>query len=136
VFGLLSQANKYLSDMAPWKLRTEDPQRMASVLHVALQVVDDAKTLLTPFLPSSSSKVHALLGGIGEWAAMPDLVEVDEQTAVGSPSYSVLTGDYDTGVRWQSTPLEVGRPIAPPTPIFTKLDPSIVDEELARLAPE
>jgi len=136
VFGLLAQANKYLSDMAPWKLRTEDPERMASVLHVALQVVDDAKTLLTPFLPSSSSKVHALLGGTGEWAAMPDLVEVDEQTAVGSPSYSVLTGDYDTGARWQSTPLEVGRPISPPTPIFTKLDPSIVDEELARLAPE
>jgi methionyl-tRNA synthetase len=135
VFGLLSQANKYLSDMAPWKLRTEDPERMASVLHVALQVVDDAKTLLTPFLPSSSSKVHALLGGTGEWAAMPDLVEVDEETAVGSPSYSVLTGDYDTGVRWQSTPLDVGRPISPPTPIFTKLDPSIVDEELARLAP-
>ena len=135
VFGLVSQANKYLSDMAPWKLRTEDPERMASVLHVALQVVDDAKTLLTPFLPSSSSKVHALLGGTGEWAAMPDLVEVDEQTAAGSPSYSVLTGDYETGARWQSTPLEAGRPIAPPTPIFTKLDPSIVDEELARLAP-
>jgi methionyl-tRNA synthetase len=135
VFGLLSQANKYLSDMAPWKLRTEDPERMASVLHVALQVVDDAKTLLTPFLPSSSSKVHGLLGGTGEWAAMPDLVEVDEETAVGSPSYSVLTGDYETGARWQSTPLEVGRPISPPTPIFTKLDPSIVDEELARLAP-
>ena len=35
------------------------PTRMASVLHVALQVVDDVKTLLTPFLPSSSSKVHA-----------------------------------------------------------------------------
>jgi methionyl-tRNA synthetase len=135
VFGLVSQANKYLSDMAPWKLRTEDPERMASVLHVALQVVDDAKTLLTPFLPSSSSKVHALLGGTGEWAAMPDLVEVDEETAAGSPSYSVLTGDYETGARWQSTPLEAGRPIAPPTPIFTKLDPSIVDEELARLAP-
>jgi methionyl-tRNA synthetase len=106
---------------------------MASVLHVALQVVDDAKTLLTPFLPSSSSKVHAMLHGEQRWAAMPDLVEVDEETAVGSPSYSVLTGDYDTGARWQSTPIEVGRPLAPPTPVFTKLDPSVVDEELARL---
>jgi methionyl-tRNA synthetase len=64
---------------------------------------------------------------------MPELVEIDEQTAPGSPSYSVLCGDYDTGARWESTPLEVGRPIAPPTPVFTKLDPSIVDEELARL---
>jgi methionyl-tRNA synthetase len=136
VFGVVAQANKYLSDMAPWKLRTEDPVRMASVLHVALQVVDDCKTLLTPFLPSSSSKVHAQLGGTGKWAAMPDLVDVHEETAAGSPSYSVLTGDYDTGARWESTPLEVGRPIVAPTPVFTKLEPSIVDDELARLADE
>jgi methionyl-tRNA synthetase len=131
--NVVSSANKYLSDMEPWKLKNSDPERMASVLHVALQVVDDAKTLLTPFLPSSSSKVHAMLHGEQRWAAMPDLVEVDEETAVGSPSYSVLTGDYDTGARWQSTPIEVGRPLAPPTPVFTKLDPSVVDEELARL---
>jgi methionyl-tRNA synthetase len=134
--AVVGAANKYLSDMEPWKLRSTDPDRMASVLHVALQVVSDAKTLLTPFLPSSSSKVHALLGGTGQWAAMPELVEVDEKTAAGSPSYSVLTGDYDTGARWESTPIQVGHPLAPPTPIFTKLDPSVVDEELARLAAE
>jgi methionyl-tRNA synthetase len=132
--AVVGAANKYLSDMAPWKLRSEDPDRMATVLHVALQVVDDCKTLLTPFLPSSSSKVHAQLSGTGAWAAMPDLVEVDEPTAAGSPSYHVLSGDYDTGARWQSIPIEAGRPIAPPTPVFTKLDPSVVDEELARLA--
>jgi methionyl-tRNA synthetase len=132
--SVVAAANKYLSDMEPWKLRTTDPDRMASVLHVALQVVDDVKTLLTPFLPSSSSRVHAALGGTGRWAAMPDLVEVDEATAPGSPGYYVLTGDYDTGARWESTPIAAGRPIAAPTPIFTKLDPSIVDEELARLA--
>ena len=28
----------------------------------------------------------------------------------------------------------VGTPVAKPTPVFTKLDPSVVDEELARLA--
>ena len=27
----------------------------------------------------------------------------------------------------------VGTPVAKPTPVFTKLDPSVVDEELARL---
>jgi len=133
VMSVVGAANKYLSDMEPWKLRTADPARMASVLHVALQVVDDAKTMLTPFLPSSSTRVHAMLRGSDRWAAMPELVELDEETAVGSPSYSVLRGDYDTGARWESVPLEVGRPIAPPTPVFTKLDPSVVDEELRRL---
>jgi methionyl-tRNA synthetase len=133
---VVGEANKYLSETAPWKLRTEDPDRMATVLHVALQAVDDCKTLLTPFLPSSSSRVHALLGGTGTWAAMPDLVAGEDRIVAGEAadsSYSVLTGDYQTAARWESTPIEVGRPIAPPTPVFTKLDPSIVDEELARL---
>ena len=133
---VVGEANKYLSETAPWKLRTEDPDRMATVLHVALQAVDDCKTLLTPFLPSSSSRVHALLGGTGTWAGMPDLVAGEDRIVAGEAadsSYSVLTGDYQTAARWESTPIEVGRPIAPPTPVFTKLDPSIVDEELARL---
>jgi methionyl-tRNA synthetase len=135
---VVAEANKYLSDQAPWKLRdsaaAEDIARMHTILHVALQAVDDCKTLLTPFLPHSASRVHGLLGGSGDWAAMPQLVDVAEETAVGSPNYQVLTGDYDTGVRWESVPLAAGRPLAPPTPVFRKLDPSIVDEELARLA--
>jgi methionyl-tRNA synthetase len=134
VMRLVGEANKYLSDMEPWKLRSSSPDRMASVLHTALQVVDDVKTMLTPFLPGSSSAVHQALGGTGAWAAMPELVEVQEETAAGSPSYSVLTGDYQTQAKWQSVPLPVGRAIEAPTPVFTKLDPSIVDEELARLA--
>jgi methionyl-tRNA synthetase len=134
VMKLVGEANKYLSDTAPWKLKNADPDRMASVLHTTLQVVDDVKTLLTPFLPTTSQKVYEALGGTGSWAAMPELVQVDEPTAAGSPSYSVLTGDYRAQADWASRPIEVGRPLAAPTPIITKLDPSVVDEELARLA--
>jgi methionyl-tRNA synthetase len=136
VMSVVGAANKYLSDTEPWKLKNADPARMATVLHVALQAVTDINTMMTPFLPSSSAKVHTALGGTDRWAAMPDLVEVPEQTAPGSPSYSVLTGDYQTAATWASTPIEVGRQLEPPTPIFTKLDPSIVDEELARLTSE
>jgi methionyl-tRNA synthetase len=78
--------------------------------------------------------VFEALGGTGTWAAMPELIEVDEETAAGSPSYSVLSGDYQTQAKWESVPLPVGRTMDAPTPVFTKLDPSIVDEELARLA--
>ena len=38
---------------------------MGTVLHVALQVVSDCNTLLTPFLPHSAQQVHELLGGTG-----------------------------------------------------------------------
>jgi len=125
-----AEANKYMSDQAPWKLRESDPARMRSILYVVLQLVDDAKTLLTPFLPGSSEKVYRMLGGEGTWAGMPRIEEVDE----GGPSYPVITGDYDTAARWESRPIKPGTPLAPPAPLFTKLDPSIVDEELRRLA--
>ncbi|HEY2172426.1 MAG TPA: methionine--tRNA ligase [Mycobacteriales bacterium] len=130
VMRVVGDANKYLSDQAPWKLRTSDPARMESVLHVALQLVDDCKVMLTPFLPHSAQRVHELLGNTGRWTSSPELREVDEE---GGRRYSILTGDYDTEARWESTPIRPGTPLRPPTPVFTKLDPSIVDEELARL---
>jgi len=125
-----AEANKYLSDQAPWKLRETDPERMRTICHVALQLVDDAKTLLSPFLPRSSQRVYDMLGGTGEWSGMPRIDEVDEG---GGPSYPVITGDYDVAARWQHTPIRPGTPLQPPTPLFAKLPPSVVDEELARL---
>ena len=47
--------------------------------------------------------------------------------------YPVITGDYSGTPRWESRPVQVGTPVAKPTPVFTKLDPSVVDEELARM---
>jgi methionyl-tRNA synthetase len=126
----VGEANKYFSEQAPWKLRESDPERMRTVLHVALQLVDDAKTLLTPFLPRSSQQVHELLGGTGTWSDMPRVEEVDEE---GGPSYPVITGSYDGAARWGSVPLRAGTPLAAPKPLFTKLDTSVVAEELARL---
>jgi methionyl-tRNA synthetase len=125
----VAEANKYMSDQAPWKLRESDPERMRTVLHVVLQLVSDAKTLLTPFLPESSGKVYRMLGGAGEWSGTPRIEEVDED---GGPVYPVITGDYDTPARWESEPVKPGTPLSPPVPLFTKLDPSIVEEELAR----
>jgi methionyl-tRNA synthetase len=52
VMTVVAAANKYLSDTAPWKLK-EDPARQGTVLNTALQVIDDCKALLTPFLPHS-----------------------------------------------------------------------------------
>ena len=132
----VAETNKYISDQAPWKLK-EDPVRQGTVLFTALQAVRDLNTILTPFVPHAAQKVHETLGGTGVWSAMPEIQSVSEP---GNDDYNVLTGDYasayDNGVRWEPKPLVAGTPLAPPTPVFTKLDPSIADEELARLAGE
>ena len=72
---IVSLANKYLSDQEPWKLK-DDPARRDTVLHVALQVVSDCNTLLTPYLPHSAQAVFEALGNEGVWAAQPELREV------------------------------------------------------------
>jgi methionyl-tRNA synthetase len=128
----VSEANKYLSDQAPWKLRESDPERMATIVHVALQLVDDGKTLLTPFLPGSSQRVAEMLGAAGPWAGRPELRQVSQE---GGPDYPVITGDYAAGPRWASVPVRSGTPLAAPEPLFAKIDPKAAEEELARLAP-
>jgi methionyl-tRNA synthetase len=126
----IGEANKYFSEQAPWKLRESDPERMRTVLHVALQLVDDGKTLLTPFLPRSSQKVYEMLGGSGEWSGTP---RIDEVTEEGGAPYPVITGDYGVAARWEPAPIRPGTPLTAPTPLFAKLDPGLADEELARL---
>ncbi|QFZ16638.1 methionine--tRNA ligase [Saccharothrix syringae] len=121
---VVGAANRYLSDQEPWKLK-DDPERRDTVLHTALQVVQDANALLTPFLPHSAQKVHELLGGTGVWAAQPRVTEVADLD-VADREYPVLTGDYAAEqATWASTPIEVGRPLAKPTPLFAKLDPEL-----------
>ena len=134
---VVSAANKYLSDTAPWKLgdAVADQARRATILHTALQVVDDAKTLMTPFLPHSSQQVFTALGGDGVWAAQPEIRTVtdfaDDVEGVGAPpvrDYPVLTGDYaGEQAVWERRRLVVGRPLAKPSPLFAKLDPSLGD---------
>jgi methionyl-tRNA synthetase len=86
---VVGEANKYLSDQAPWNLK-DDPARRDSVLHVALQLVDDAKALLTPFLPESCDTVDRMLGGDRPWAGQPELREVEDLD--GGPGYPGADG--------------------------------------------
>jgi methionyl-tRNA synthetase len=105
---------------------------METVLHVAAQAVDDCNTLLAPFLPHTAQRVHEQLGREGRFTDRPDVREADDLD--GGDGYPVLMLDGDRGTaRWESMPVVPGTPITAPTPIFAKLDPSVVDDELLRL---
>ncbi|MBA0125473.1 methionine--tRNA ligase [Haloechinothrix sp. YIM 98757] len=123
---VVSAANKYISEQAPWKL-ADDQERRDTVLHTTLQVVSDANTLLTPFLPHAAQQVHELLGGTGVWAAQPELSEVDDLDTDGRVN-TIITGDYTTEqARWESVPIVVDRPLSKPKPLFGKLDPALAE---------
>ncbi|HEY0902693.1 MAG TPA: methionine--tRNA ligase [Marmoricola sp.] len=129
----VADVNRYVSDHEPWKLKGDDDrERLGTILHVVAQCVADLNLMLSPFLPFSANAVDTVFGGTGEVQPMPRMEEVDDLD--GGPGYPILTGDYGSVRPWKRHPVEVGRPVAKPTPIFTKLDPAIVDEELARLA--
>jgi methionyl-tRNA synthetase len=58
--------------------------------------------------------------------------EDDRRRPRRRPAYPVLTGDYAAErAHWGSTPIEVGRPLAKPSPIIAKLAP-----ELGETGPE
>ncbi|MDN5893147.1 MAG: methionine--tRNA ligase [Nocardioides sp.] len=128
----VAEVNKYVTDSEPWTLKSEDQrERLGTILHVLAQCVVDLNLILSPFLPFSANAIHAVFGGTGEVQPMPRIDEVDDLD--GGAGYPIITGDYTGARAWGRSPLQVGTPISKPTPVFTKLDTAVVDEELARL---
>jgi methionyl-tRNA synthetase len=130
---VVAEVNKYVSDTEPWKLAKDpaDRERLGTILFVVAQSVTDLNLILSPFLPFSANAVDRAFGGSGEIAPMPRVEEAEDLD--GGAAYPIITGDYSGAPTWQRHPLVVGTPVEKPTPVFTKLDPSVVDEELARL---
>ncbi|MEO1099138.1 MAG: methionine--tRNA ligase, partial [Bacteroidota bacterium] len=53
--------NKYLADTEPWKLIKTDPERVKTILNLALQVAANLSLLGEPFLPNTSVKLKSIL---------------------------------------------------------------------------
>ena len=103
--SLAHEANRYLDEKSPWKAIKEDRQAAANSLFAAICVISHLKTMLYPFLPFSSQKVHEFLGFEGK-------IE-----------------DYG----WQLHSPPPGQRLMEPQPLFTKLDEKVAEEETKRL---
>jgi methionyl-tRNA synthetase len=53
--------NKYLADSEPWKLFKTNPERVGTILNIALQITANISILLEPFLPFSTDKLSRML---------------------------------------------------------------------------
>jgi methionyl-tRNA synthetase len=102
---LAQETNQYLDKKSPWKIIKEDRQAAADSLYVALGIISYLKTMLYPFLPFSSQRLHKFLGFKGN-------VEDDG---------------------WQLHFPLPGQKLLEPQPLFSKLDEELVAEETSRL---
>lgn len=103
--SLAQEGNRYLEQKSPWKRIKEDRQACATTLYVSLIVISCLKTVLCPFLPFSSQKLHNLLGFSGRVEQMG----------------------------WTIQPLTPGQKLPPAEPLFHKLDESTVTKEALQL---
>ncbi|MDY4181863.1 MAG: methionine--tRNA ligase, partial [Pseudoflavonifractor sp.] len=64
VFKLISRANKYIDETAPWVLAKDEANkpRLARVMYNLLESLRIAGVLLTPFMPESMDKLFAQIG--------------------------------------------------------------------------
>ncbi len=108
-FGLAQEANRYLDTKAPWKTIKEDRDQAGASLTVAMQAINCLKTILYPFMPFSSQKVHEFLGFDGP----------------------VEEGSWDFEISVAA--IKAGASLREPSPLYTKLDPEIIGDEVQKL---
>jgi len=73
VFKVISRANKYIDENAPWVLAKSEElkPRLAKVLYNLLETVRICAGLLTPFMPATSEEIAKRLGGAAmDWDSL------------------------------------------------------------------
>ena len=109
-FSLAQDTNRYLDAKAPWREIRQDRQAAATTLWNALRILNVLKIVLAPFLPFSSQSLHEYLGFDGQ---------AEDQN-----------WDFDHAI----SQVKPGGPLRQPKPLYTKLDPEVVEQEQQRLA--
>jgi methionyl-tRNA synthetase len=92
--------NQYVDEQAPWGLKKTDPERMKAVLQTLLLALRDLAIAIQPVVPEKAS---ALLDQLG--------------ISEGERSYAALADG-----EWFNRLVAGGFTIAPPTPLFPRLE--------------
>lgn len=105
VMHLARVGNKYLADNEPWKLIKTDEERVATIMHIALQLTANLAGLLAPFLPKTAHQIASFLQ-----------IEHHNWNQLGSMNL-----------------LKEGQLTSKPTILFAKIEDDFVEKEQALL---
>ena len=84
IFKVISRANKYIDENAPWVLAKSEEQkpRLACVLYNLLETVRICAGLLTPFMPATVEEIGNRLGGADmSWDTLATFGVLDREVA-------------------------------------------------------
>ena len=80
LMNLARLGNKYLAEEEPWKKIKTDPERVKTIMYVALQIATALSVLSEPFLPFTSEKLRKILNLTGtdpiKWTEVSHLDEL------------------------------------------------------------
>ena len=108
MLNLARLGNKYLADEEPWKRIKDQPERVPTIMHVALQIAAALSSICEPFLPHSAQKLRGILN-------------------IDSP----LT--WET-IANESTLLKAQHIIGEQTLLFSKIEDDVIAKQLEKLA--
>lgn len=98
--------NRYLQETEPWKVAKTDPERVKTILNVALQICANIAIAFEPFLPFMSEKLLRMLNG--------DKISWD------------MLGCFDL--------VPAGAQLQQPELLFEKIEDDVIQAQLDRLA--
>ncbi|MCW5877099.1 MAG: methionine--tRNA ligase [Anaerolineales bacterium] len=127
---LAGEVNAYLDAQAPWSAVKTDKAAAGTTIYTAIRAIDNLKTLLSPFLPHTCEQLHQTLGY--DAPLFGEQYTETQQDSLGEHLVLRYRG-AEAGGRWAPSALEPGRALREPAPLFKKLEPSVADEERARM---
>lgn len=127
---LSAEGNKYLDTAAPWFEIKTDKDAAAKSIYTALRAIDSLKVLFSPFLPFTSERLHTYLGYTQPLFGKQAVETCSD--ALGDHDVLRYLPDRASG-RWAPSQLQPGQTLQQSSPLFRKLEESVVEEERQRL---
>ena len=138
---LATAVNVYLDVNAPWSAIKTDREAAAKTIYTALRAIDSLKVLFAPFLPFTSERLHGLFGYETPLYGEQYTEEVSDSLGThkvlryrSSARGGAAPGSAVEANRlWKPSQLQPGTRLNQPGPLFKKLEPTVIEDERARL---
>jgi methionyl-tRNA synthetase len=114
LMAISSTGNQLLQFNEPWTMQKEDPDTVKVVMNLGLQYVTALSMAMHPFMPFTASKLRRLLNlppleDRGMWAEL--MMKLAEDEKLLPEGHQIQAGEH----------------------LFTRLDPALIEKQMARL---